>query len=567
MNSIRRLLIPLFAIGFAIACAHDPIEGETDNNTGNINPDVTVRGLVYGEGNKTLAGVVVSDGLSCVQTDKNGYFELCSDLSRTKFIMVSIPSGYKAPVDQNGLPQFFHRVTDQEREANMCEHTFELYPINNNPDKYTLIVGADPQPRARTAGFDNIAYHSLDICELLYRDMKEKTESMAGRNLFGLMLGDVVHENMTLYDDYLSGMKTLGFPMFNVIGNHDNDPNAANDSEGAHVFEEKLGPTYYSYNIGKQHYVVLDNLIMRVNEEGSLRDYDQGLTDEIWQWLQNDLAFVDLSTTLMVAAHSPLFMTSGMSDRSQSSGTRHGKDYAQLLSRYNKVHTWNGHHHTTFNYVYPEGHRFENIEVHNVCRSSGELWTNEWAATGTPRGYTIVEVDGDDISWYFKPMIYQSAFTGKSPEPEYKHRDWDYDANGVAKMRTDGSTLSESYQMHVFKPGEYYRNFKEQLAGNEPDDNYLYVDVFLWDDKWQVPRFNGQRMTKVDYGEAYSIVEYEFRSHYYTCGYKLKDYASYVPRDGDIHTIFKIYVGSTSSGGTVTVTDRFGQEFSSSVSW
>ena len=571
---MKRLFIPILTLILALACTPDnggENSGNNNNNGGGYTPTgkITVKGLVYGGGSTKLAGVVISDGLLCVQTDETGYFEIDSDLSRTKFITASIPSGYMAPTDANGLPIFYHRVTDEERKKDMVQHTFEFLPITNNPERYTLIVGADPQPRASGAGYDNIAYHSLDMCEDFYRDMKEKAATITDRNVYGMMLGDLVHEDMKLYANYVAGLKTLGFPMFNILGNHDNDTTAKNDTDGRRKYEEYLGPTYYSFNIGKQHYVVLDNLIMKLrSSDNSLREYDQGLTDEIWQWLQNDLMYVDRSTTIMVAAHSPMFMGDNMSERSKHA-QGHRSDYANLFSKYAKVHAWAGHSHTTFNYVYPESSNLCNLEVHTVARSTGELWTNEYMAYGTPRGYTVVEVDGDNISWSFKPTIYQrNGFTGKtSPQPEYKYRDYDFDENGVAKMRKDGSTLSDKYQMKLYKPGEYHKTYANMVEDKAADKNYIYVNIFLWDDKWEKPKYNGATMTKVGYKDAYCLATYEIQNHYYSHGYKLAGGSDYGPNDNDIHTIFRAYEPNSSGKGTVTVVDRFGNEYSQSVSW
>ena len=568
---MRKLFIPILTLILALACTPDNGGNNNGNNdNGGYTPTgkITVKGLVYGGGSKALAGVVVSDGLLCVQTDENGYFEIDSDLSRTKFITASIPSGYSAPTDENGLPIFYHRVTDEERANEMVQHTFEFYPVANNPERYTLIVGADPQPRARSAGYDNIAYHSLDMCEDFYLDMKEKAATITDRNVYGMMLGDIVHENMNLFTNYVAGLKTLGFPMFNILGNHDNDYTAKNDTEGRRKYEEYLGPTYYSFNIGKQHYVVLDNLIMKIrSSDNSLRDYDQGLTDEVWQWLQNDLQYVDRSTTIMVAAHSPMFMGIDMSERSKHT-QGHRTDYAALLSKYAKVHAWAGHAHTTFNYVYPESSNLKNIEVHTVARSTGELWTNEYAINGTPRGYTVVEVDGDEISWYFKPTLYQrNGFTGQTdPQPEYKYRDYDFDENGEAKMRKDGAKLTESYQMKVYKPGLYHNSYDEMIAGNAAN-KYVYVNVFLWDDKWEKPKYNGTTMSKLGHKEAYCLATYEITNHYYSYGYKLAGGNEYGPGNNNIHTIFRIYEPNPKGNGTITVVDRFGNEYSQTISW
>ena len=568
---MRKLFIPILTLILALACTPDNGGNNNGNNdNGGYTPTgkITVKGLVYGGGSKALAGVVISDGLLCVQTDENGYFEIDSDLSRTKFITASIPSGYSAPTDENGLPIFYHKVTDEERKEDMVVHTFNFTPIKNNPERYTLIVGADPQPRASGAGYDNIAYHSLDMCEDFYLDMKEKAATITDRNIYGMMLGDIVHEDMKLYANYVAGLKTLGFPMFNVLGNHDNDYTAKNDTEGRRKYEEYLGPTYYSFNLGKQHYVVLDNLIMKIrSSDNSLREYDQGLTDEVWQWLQNDLQYVDRSTTIMVAAHSPMFMGINMAERSKYT-QGHRSDYAALLSKYAKVHAWAGHAHTTFNYVYPESSNLKNIEVHTVARSTGELWTNEYAINGTPRGYTVVEVDGDEISWHFKPTLYQhKGFTGRtSPRPEYKYRDYDFDENGEAKMRKDGAKLTEAYQMKVYKPGQYHNSYDEMIAGNAAN-KYVYVNVFLWDDKWEKPKYNGATMSKLGHKEAYCLATYEIQNHYYSYGYKLAGGNEYGPGNNNIHTIFRIYEPNPKGNGTITVVDRFGNEYSQTISW
>ena len=445
---MKRLFIPILTLIFALACTPDNGgNGDNTGNNGGYTPTgkITVEGMVYGD-NKPLAGVVVSDGFLCVTTDSKGYFQIDSDLSKVQFVHCSLPSGYKAQNDENGLPQFYHRVTDAERKAEKCQVTFDLNSVKGNPERYTLIVGADPQPRSRGAGYDNIAYHALDCCEDFYRDMREKAATITDREVYGMMLGDIVHESMSLYADYVNGLSTLGFPMFNIIGNHDNDKTAANDVEGRRKFEEYLGPTYYSFNLGKQHYIVLDNLIM-YKENGELTAYNQGLTDEIWQWMQNDLRYVDFSTTIMVAAHSPMFKLYEGGERSTSAATSHGRDYGLLLAKYAKVHAWAGHSHTTFNHIYSSTHEYANIEVHTVARSTGELWTNDYLASGTPRGYTVVEVDGDDMKWYYKS----------------EGHDRDYQMNVYAPTRTGGELVKANiwnWSPNYWSMPEWWENGK-----------------------------------------------------------------------------------------------------------
>ena len=92
----------------------------------------------------------------------------------------------------------------------------------------------------------------------------------------------------------------------------------------------------------------------------------------------------------------------------------------------------------------------------------------------------------------------------------------------------------------------------------------------MWDNKWQIPTFNGQQMEHVTYNTAYSLAEYEITNHYYNYGYSLTNYASYEYKYGKdvyVHTIFRIQAPSATGFGTVQVVDRFGNTYSSSISW
>lgn len=91
---------------------------------------------------------------------------------------------------------------------------------------------------------------------------------------------------------------------------------------------------------------------------------------------------------------------------------RHGPDYASRLAQYRCVHSWAGHSHINFNYAYSAEEpapKFPNVESHILARSTGALWLNEsMSSDGTPRGYMVVEVDGEAVSWYYKPYSYEN---------------------------------------------------------------------------------------------------------------------------------------------------------------
>lgn len=121
--------------------------------------------------------------------------------------------------------------------------------------------------------------------------------------------------------------------------------------------------------------------------------------------------------------------------------------------------------------------------------------------------------------------------------------------------------------MKVYKPGEHHKTWKDLSDGKNADKGYIYVNVFLWDSKWEKPKYNGTTMSQVGWKDAYCLTDYDIKYHYSTVGYKLKDDTSYTPTDNNIHTVFRAYENKSSGKGTVTVKDRFGNEYSSTIQW
>ena len=541
-------------------------------------PDAyNVTGRVVDNEGKGLEKVVVTDGEQCVRTLFDGSFYLNTDPATTKFIYISTPSGYLPPVE-GGLPKFYKVLSDITPSGGLYNcGDFTLTPVAN-PDRYTLLISADPQPRAKSWWqMDEIAFYSLDICDDYYLDLKETAEGIAGRQVYGVCLGDIVHENMSLFSNYKTALSGFSFPTYNIIGNHDHDPAAADNEAGDDIFESHFGPCSYSFNIGKIHYIVLDDLIMEHNPEdgNQLTKSGHGLTDRIWAWLQADLSYIPKTTKLMVFAHAPMFKTENGNERTNTSN--HGRDYGALFALYPEVHAWAGDSHCTFNYIYPSSHRNKKVQVHTLARSTGELWTNEYLANGTPRGFTIVEVDGNNISWRFHPNKYQkSAWVGAShttSAPSYTWRDWNYDASGVAMMKDGSGTLSESYQMHAYPKGSY-------------GDEYVYANVFLWDTRWENPVFtpngggtpmemicvhssaNPRDYSVLDSVKVHDLAMTEIRAHYKAKNSVLRGYSGYSASIvGQITTLFRVAPPAGCTGGTVSVTDRFGNTYTRNVSW
>ena len=164
-----------------------------------------VKGTVFDDYGTPLEGIVVSDGLQTTQTDRNGHFWLSSDLSKRRFVTVTVPSGYEIE-SKEGLPQFFDRIPEGSTSFST---EFRLRSRRGNSDRFTVFMVGDPQIRARDRGYDKFAYHSIDMFEDMCRDMNKLCATMTDRPVYGIGLGDLIHEDANMWEIYRSGVKTL----------------------------------------------------------------------------------------------------------------------------------------------------------------------------------------------------------------------------------------------------------------------------------------------------------------------------------------------------------------------
>jgi hypothetical protein len=59
---------------------------------------------------------------------------------------------------------------------------------------------------------------------------------------FGISLGDLVGDDLSLQPKYKSVISTMGLPWYNVMGNHDMNYDAKEDSLSDESFEQTFGP-------------------------------------------------------------------------------------------------------------------------------------------------------------------------------------------------------------------------------------------------------------------------------------------------------------------------------------
>ena len=264
-----------------------------------------------------IAGVAVSDGANVVKTDAEGYYSFTSDLSSADFVRISVPSGYETARD-GILPTFYAAIDPAEPGTQRFD--FDLTAVDNT--RHLLLVMADVHISGRKPGYPNDS--ETVVAELDAKQCRERfvptlaahaASAPAGYRVYGLNLGDMTHSeywfrNNTGMAEYLRLAKDTPFLMYHVIGNHDHCHKYENDYEAEAEYRKYFGPTYYSFNIGKVHYVVLDDMLYHGRNK-----YDKIIAPEQLAWLYKDLRALDPEIRqLVVACHVPLVANNGAWD-------------------------------------------------------------------------------------------------------------------------------------------------------------------------------------------------------------------------------------------------------------
>lgn len=427
----------------------------------------TVYGIVSSAG-VGVENVVVSDGAEVTVTNEKGIYQLKS-AKKWGYVFISVPSGYEVP-SVGVLPQF-HRAL--KNSADVVERAdFKLEKVDGQ-DSYKIFMLGDMHLANRTGDLGQFAQFTSDLTDYMTRHKGEK--------MYALTLGDMTwdlywYSNSYYFPQYLNTVNSQikNLQIFHTMGNHDNDFQTRSDYDAAVKYVDQICPTYYSFNIGKVHYVVMDDIDCSSYDGSTSRNYVKSLSAEQLDWLAKDLSHVAKTTPVVVAMHAQVFYptTSGFKiDHDQVNTLR----LFDILDGYT-VRFVTGHTHKLFN-VTPDapivdGHNFREYNSGSVCASwwwSGNLTPGIHIGTdGTPGGYGIWDVTGTDFQCLYKSTGW--------PE-EYQFRS--YDLNNVHFSMDDVPLMPADVPDSVKKVYQQYVDAYPQNSNNE-----VLINIWNWNSDW-----------------------------------------------------------------------------------
>ena len=507
----------------------------------------TVYGIVSSAG-VGVENVVVSDGAEVTVTNEKGIYQLKS-AKKWGYVFISVPSGYEVP-SVGVLPQF-HRAL--KNSADVVERAdFKLEKVDGQ-DSYKIFMLGDMHLANRTGDLGQFAQFTSDLTDYMTRHKGEK--------MYALTLGDMTwdlywYSNSYYFPQYLNTVNSQikNLQIFHTMGNHDNDFQTRSDYDAAVKYVDQICPTYYSFNIGKVHYVVMDDIDCSSYDGSTSRNYVASLSAEQLDWLAKDLSHVDKTTPVVVAMHAQVFYptTSGFKiDHDQVNTLR----LFDILDGYT-VRFVTGHTHKLFN-VTPDapivdGHNFREYNSGSVCASwwwSGNLTPGIHIGTdGTPGGYGIWDVTGTDFQCLYKSTGW--------PE-EYQFRS--YDLNNVHFSMADVPLMPSDISASVKNAYMQYVN-----AYPQNNDNEVLINIWNWNSDWTLSVVDENRKT-LPYTEVWAYDPLHIAAlsvkRFNNAGLKLTP--SFIT-DKFTH-FFKVKADDADTDLVITVKDEFGNEWTENM--
>lgn len=369
-----------------------------------------VSGFIYEDANKNgkkdskeigISNVLVSNGVDVVSTNKKGNYQITLTDGQTLFVIK--PTNYQFLLDEYNLPKFYYNYRPNGSPALKYEAikptgalpkeiNFALVPNKEN-DQFSIFAFGDPQA------------YTLEEVQFFKDGIVNEIDNK--KAVFGISLGDLVGDDLVLHAPYKEVMKAINLPWYNVIGNHDMNYDVTTDEHSDETFEQNFGPANYSFNYGKVHFIILDDILYPDPRDG--KGYWGGFREDQLQFIENDLKFVPKDHLIVLSHHIPL------EDNNEEWFRVSDRDRLfDLLKDFPNTFSLSAHTHIQQQIHYDKTRGWKQEKPHheyNVGTTSGDWYSGEKNAKGvpvstmrdgTPKGYSIIHFNGNNYDVDYK---------------------------------------------------------------------------------------------------------------------------------------------------------------------
>jgi hypothetical protein len=381
-----------------------------------------VRGMVFEDrnglgkrqaGDPGLPGVLVSNGYEVARTGADGSYSL--PVADGDAIFVIKPSGYAVPLDAaTCLPRFSYIHRPQGTPASLglaysglsptgplpTSLDFPLVPTTE-PDCFDVVLFADPQPENET----EVTFVRDDVISGL----------IGTKAAFGITAGDIMFDDLSLFDRYNRIIGQIGIPWWNVGGNHDLNFEALDARASRETYKRVFGAPYYAFEYGSALFIMLDNVdylgtdSLRPRKAGKYRGQ---FGARQLAFIANVLKATPADRLVVAVMHIPL-----KNDLDPDNPANHTRDRAEFLAllKDRKSVSLAGHTHTTEHHYLDTADGFAGPSPHHhhiLTTVSGSWWSGPCdrrgiasadSRDGAPHGFHILSIEGSSYTTRFVP--------------------------------------------------------------------------------------------------------------------------------------------------------------------
>ncbi len=385
---------------------------QTQNYTakGSVFLDSNKNGI-YDTNEKGIEGVKISNSRDVVKTDGEGRYTIKLPPNTTLFL--SKPAGYTTPLNEVQLPQFY----------------YHFYP-DGTPDvavwKWPVIAPTGPLPKSidfplidenmtdkfKAMGFADPQTSNDEELDMLRKDVLDDLFGNPYQAKFGLVAGDVVNDNLALYDRHNKLMSQIGIPIWNVPGNHDLNTESPNYLFASQTYKSVFGPDYYSFEYGAAHFLALNNVGFR----GKGKGYTGKIDEKQLEWIENDLRDVPDDKLIVIITHIPLLTYADNRTFPPGTNTSNFEQLLKILQRFKYIYAMAGHDTSNSWKVevnHEHGWHGRPFIAHTLAEVRGNGWNKgprdergvrqATMQDGNPNGYYVVHFNGPSVRPQFIP--------------------------------------------------------------------------------------------------------------------------------------------------------------------
>lgn len=375
------------------------------------------RGFVFEDGNGDgrrrpgdpgIPGVMVSNGRDVAITAADGSWSLLVEPGDCIFVIK--PPDWSTPTSLGGIPTFSYIHQPDGSPAYLGRGTELIAPTGLLPPSLDFPLVRSPESRTFEAVLMSDTQPE-NAAELDYvRD--DIIAAILGSNAaFGINHGDVMADDLSLYQRYLHILGSTGMPWHHCPGNHDLNHGAHDDRFSRETWKRIFGARHYAFQYGNATFLMLDN----VEYLGRASGYRGAFGRRQLDFVRNVLRHVPRDHLIVCCMHIPLQCYLDPHNPADTTADRYA--LLQLLADRPFTVSFAGHLHTTeHHYLHNEvslaGSRPHHHHV--LTAASGSWWSGPSdhrgiptavSTDGTPNGFHSLSVQNNQYATRFVPAI------------------------------------------------------------------------------------------------------------------------------------------------------------------